>query len=805
MDFWIDIENSTGVRYGPGPIRTATGWRHTPRLDGAGDFSFSMPASDPMSRHLANKRIVRCWGIKDGKVTELGAGIIDKIALTRGTPSMLTVSGPDIMAELAGPSVHGLVICEQAWSDLTDPLYGKCSKIVVTRGGAASNWEWEIVNCYDGNDATGGAMDMARDVDPVGFPEANKWFYVGADARWDAVDWTLLAGGRINERDSLSRAQYYNGSGWVDETIVSDGTMGAFGRSFEQSGIMTFVRPPDWTRYVAEAGAGDWYWRRFGVRADSANEAIGALVGGAYIDIAEVKVYADIPTTNGVNLIMAYAPDTWTKTGYPATVSPKYLEFRGQTVLEALAILCEQGGTDAGDAVREHFRLGTGRAIDWMGTTVNASGVRAVAPTDAIAAEGAPELALIQSLKKETDSAEVVTRIFPLSADQQGIGPATDAAPTGYTRGSITQGINTFWYLQHTAGYNAYGLIERWVEFSELRLQQPDSYTTHPADLGNALQERGAEYLRTHALANQFYRLSIVQFPALILPGDTIECVYHEWIVDPVTGAVHTVDIDTIRDGAPLHVLAPTLTIDGSGVHVQALEVATIDRAPKSDAGVVVDLVRQQRNSGAGASNLASMAASSGGHPPAAGADIRVSGYRVSRAGAGVLLYSGSGALLREYAADAMGLAIALAQAASGDIVEIPAGTITGNFTIPAGVTLKGIGWNSVIGGYVTLGVGTTIANCKVYQSVNTANDIVGISGPGAAGECYVRDVFVELIQAGAGKALGLLGNGTGRLIWSGSTRVRVNGGTGSRWAVSAADGSTIEGNHGNVKAWIGA
>ena len=618
LSFWIDVEGADGTRYGPGPITTAMGWQMTPRLDGAGTFSFTMAVSDPLTPYVINKRIVRCRGILDGVVTELGAGIIDNISLVPGNPTMQTVSGNDIMTELAGPSVHRLIVREQAWTNLAVSTHGLVALVKQTRDAKRSADATPLA--HDGNNATSNAFDMRRDVNPAGFPEANNWTYVGYDARWDAVRWTLKAGGRVNERNSFSRVQYYNGSGWVDEAIVSDGTNGGAGRSFAQSGIMTFARPANWERYnEAVVTGGDWFWRRFGVTVGSGNEAIGPILGGAYVDIAEVDVYADFPTTNGVNLIMALAPSTWTRSGYPATVSPKYLEFKGQSVLEALVILAEQGGKAGGAAVREHFRLGTGRAISWMGTTVNASGVRAVSPTDPIAAEGAPELALIERLQRQVDSAEVVTRIYPESADGMGIGPATDAAPTGYTRGYITQGVNTYWYLQHTAGYAAYGLLERHVEFSELSLEQADSYTTHPIALGNQLQERGAEFLRTHAMANQFYRLSVVQFPALILPGDTIECVYHEWIIDPVTGAVHTVNIDTIRDASPLRVLAPTLTIDTSGVSVQALEVATIDREPKTDARVVVDLVRQQKQGAIAASNLITI---SGTIPPPPPVDL---------------------------------------------------------------------------------------------------------------------------------------------------------------------------------------
>jgi hypothetical protein len=189
------------------------------------------------------------------------------------------------------------------------------------------------------------------------------------------------------------------------------------------------------------------------------------------------------------------------------------------------------------------------------------------------------------------------------------------------------------------------------------------------------------------------------------------------------------------------------------------------------------------------------------------GPGIDVVGATVGLGGDTVLLYDAGGDPVREYAADATGLAAALAAAASGDIVEIPAGTITANPTIGAGVTLRGRGWASIINGYVLGGVNSKLDNCKVYQSVNTSSDIVGVIGPDAAGTFYVRDVFIELIQAGAGKALGALARGGAGayLELQGGWRIRVNGGTGSRWAYDASDGSAVILNHGNVKGWIGA
>ena len=78
MEFWVDIEDAAGNRLGAGPITTATEWQSTPRLDEAGTFAFSLPASDPKAALLANKRVARCWGIVDGAVREIGALIADR-------------------------------------------------------------------------------------------------------------------------------------------------------------------------------------------------------------------------------------------------------------------------------------------------------------------------------------------------------------------------------------------------------------------------------------------------------------------------------------------------------------------------------------------------------------------------------------------------------------------------------------------------------------------------------------------------------------------------------------------------------
>jgi hypothetical protein len=605
FEFSIDIENATtGAKFGSGPITSATNWTHTPRLDGAGEFSFTMPASDEKSRSLANKRIARCYAILNGARTELGAGIIDTIQTQVGSPTMLEVSGPDIMGELATRTVGNLIICEQGWVDLSDATKGmlgwfRTGVTWTTAGTAAASGSYvtdeniAIPLAHDGSDVTYESIYLASD--KTYFPEACTYLYVGHDARFDRIR-VLFAGADFANNNHLLYAQYYNGMGWETLTIATDGTA-VGGYTFKQDGDITFTRPTDWTRYTAAYGGGDWFWVRLRVARTWPDDPSWT----DYFKLAEVDVYADIPTRHGVNLIMSKAPATWTGSGwvltdadvYPLTASDKYLEFNGESVLEALLTLAEQGGVSGTTAVREHFRYDTitARKVDWIGTTVTSSGVRAVAPEYALLSEGKAELAIIQSLTVQQDTAETVTRIYPRTADSITLALTSKAAMTGYTQDLTAN------YIQHTAGFASYGQIDRWMEFSELSLQQSDSYTTHPEYLADQLHDRATEWLRTHATVNYFYNLSIVQFLELIRPGDSIHCVYHEY-----TDTYHTVDIDTVADATPLRVIAPTIQANSQGVGVIGLEVATIDREAKTDAGVVVDLVRQNRKT-AGASN----------------------------------------------------------------------------------------------------------------------------------------------------------------------------------------------------------
>ena len=97
---------------------------------------------------------------------------------------------------------------------------------------------------------------------------------------------------------------------------------------------------------------------------------------------------------DGPEQIMSYAPAGWTiQDG--ETVTPVYAGFDGESVLNAMVRV--------GEHIGEHWRLGTGRVIQWLGTADDfaASGMRGVQHVnDPVGAEGLEEIAIITHLEE---------------------------------------------------------------------------------------------------------------------------------------------------------------------------------------------------------------------------------------------------------------------------------------------------------------------------------------------------------------------------------------------------------------------
>lgn len=95
------------------------------------------------------------------------------------------------------------------------------------------------------------------------------------------------------------------------------------------------------------------------------------------------------------------------------------------------------------------------------------------------------------------------------------------------------------------------------------------------------------------------------------------------------------------------------------------------------------------------------------------GPGVDVTANAVGLGGDTVLLYDSGGDPVAEFAATDGGLTAALAAATAGDVIKLPAGTIAGNHTIPAGVMVLGFGESSVLSGTITNNGTLTLIHCS--------------------------------------------------------------------------------------------
>ncbi|NMC84286.1 MAG: hypothetical protein GYA58_03270 [Anaerolineaceae bacterium] len=121
-NYWIDIENNNGVRFGAGPLRPST-FRISKLLSGSGEFEFEVSGLDPNIALLREKRTAICRYIDDdGTIRALGGGIIDQVSAQSIDGSLVyTVSGNDLCRELTYRSVGALQLAEASTGVLDGP------------------------------------------------------------------------------------------------------------------------------------------------------------------------------------------------------------------------------------------------------------------------------------------------------------------------------------------------------------------------------------------------------------------------------------------------------------------------------------------------------------------------------------------------------------------------------------------------------------------------------------------------------------------------------------------------------------
>jgi len=138
--------------------------------------------------------------------------------------------------------------------------------------------------------------------------------------------------------------------------------------------------------------------------------------------------------------------------------------------------------------------------------------------------------------------------------------------------------------------------------------------------------------------------------------------------------------------------------------------------------------------------------------PPTEGPGIDLVGLQVGVGGDTILLYDSTGNPCAEYAASDAGLTAALAAMGDDDVIETPAGTISGGpWTIEHGL-LRSIG--GVLDGELTIMSGCQADKVSVVRSEDDAGAIYGVILDANA---IIHDCYVDVTNA-TGDAIGIYG-----------------------------------------------
>jgi hypothetical protein len=598
MEMWVTVKNAAGVIQGGGPITSATNWFQESRLDEAGTWSFDMPASDARWRLIQPFYTVECYTVIDGAIVQLGGGVVEDVSEEIGTPSMIRVSGSDLLRELSYYPVGALDITEKGYTYLNstngsvaqlkptyfeqvDPIHLKHYK---------SGYYNRAVILYKARDANAATEDnytvLVGTEQSQYVPDTYNLLYIGCDKPYGKIKITI--GSVVNSTvNATIDYQYYAGAtGWTSIASVTDGTMSG-GKPFAQSGVISFTEPADWERIQGINGLGNWFWVR-------ARIILTDPWTPYYVSfrLKEVECYVDLPTDTGVELItnraVAYNAN-WTACT-DTTTNDAYLTFNGESVLTALQTLARATG--------DHFILGAGRTITWLGaaSTWSASGYTAVG-----AGERQAGYLLISGLTRRRMAGDLITRITPLAGNEEheiNLSKTTRTAAAGYTLSKAPPAPTQPW-LKHDAAETAYGKISRVERFDNIAAMNAESWYLDPANAANQLFDAAKLYLDNRRAITYEYELEVVGFEpyavtgatSLLTPGTTIHVVYQEY-----RDGTETIDINTYSGTpAPLYIMAVRYNLGEDGVLRCGLTLSTGEMLRRQAADDIADAIASMR------------------------------------------------------------------------------------------------------------------------------------------------------------------------------------------------------------------
>jgi hypothetical protein len=120
-----------------------------------------------------------------------------------------------------------------------------------------------------------------------------------------------------------------------------------------------------------------------------------------------------------------------------------------------------------------------------------------------------------------------------------------------------------------------------------------------------------------------------------------------------------------------------------------------------------------------------------------------------------IILFDLSNQVYSLYSTGSDGMTAAINAAQIGDIIYIPAVELSGDYSIPPGVTIVGESCRrSILTGQIILGDECQLETLKVLHSVNSDDPIFGVIGP--TGIARIIDCEIHCYSCGAGTAVGI-------------------------------------------------
>lgn len=548
----ITVQSTSGTVYGAGPIITALNVEYTAVLDGAGDWSINVPASDTaVVTNVAIDRILVATMLTKSGTRTLFRGPVRDIKLA--------ISNGELVYNLRGEDELGLLSEVLVWDTYEQVTWDTPLRVERLSGSIV-----DVPEVYDGDTGTFYDFKWTN--------LASEYFvYVRFYAQMDGLRFDM--GTAPNQATADLTVQYFNGAGWDNVTGLSDGTA-VGGATLAQDGDVTWTRPDDEAEAYHNTQLG--YWARLHVDNDLDSDT--GTAGQQDIRVNEIYVRYVAPETDEISdLLTTHGPASWDTNGtyYDGTADGTLDKFEGESLLEILGRIAKRSG--------EHFRASTtSKRVDWLRTTTPDSGLVAVASNHERVHD--KNACVIEKIDIEAHN-DRVTRVYAFAAG--GSDAATDLSeasgvtlPSGYT-------------LETDAGGRYYiknGTLETSIGRPIMRrLDIPDIVpmygTGQNKRTSEALARATVAYMEQRNQIQYVYRVRLSNVTGDLRPGDTIRLIYQGATSDGTR---------VIALNSSLIVLRMTVQVSREGAMYDLL-LSNVSRLPASDETILAEIIQQMR------------------------------------------------------------------------------------------------------------------------------------------------------------------------------------------------------------------